>query len=481
MTTEFPQTPDFTGVFEPVRTEANIRDLKVEGEIPASLRGAFVRVQPDPEYPPMLGDDIFFNGDGVVSSFRFAGGHVDFAQRYVKTERLLANRNARRSLLGLYRNRFTNDPELGELNTYSTANTNVVQYGSKLLALKEDSPPYELDPITLETIGIYDFEGQLTSTSFTAHPKVDPETGNFCALNYEARGDGSDDLAYYEFDASGNKVREIWVKSVYLGMIHDIAVTPNYVVMPINPVKADLERMRAGGRHFAWDPDQDLLTGVMRRDGDGSDLRWMRLPPGFPGHVQNAFEENGTLFCDVGIATGNIFPFFPTDDGYTTPPQEIRSLFTRVRMDMSSTEDIATSEILSDTAIEFGRIDERRAGLPYQYGFGIGMDFSHPYDAQTLGPPHPFFFNVLTKLDVQSKTLSAWNPGPQHSLQEPIYVPRSNDVPEGDGYVMAVVNDIAERSSSVVVLDAHAFEDGPIATIHSPIRLRMALHGNWIS
>jgi carotenoid cleavage dioxygenase len=53
-----------------------------------------------------------------------------------------------------------------------------------LLALKEDSPPYALDPSTLETLGLYTFGGQLKSQTFSAHPKFDPETGEMIVFGY---------------------------------------------------------------------------------------------------------------------------------------------------------------------------------------------------------------------------------------------------------------------------------------------------------
>ena len=61
----------------------------------------------------------------------------------------------------------------------------------KLLALKEDSPPVVLDPDTLETIDdYYTFGGKLTSLTFTAHPKIDSETGEMIAFGYEAQWRG---------------------------------------------------------------------------------------------------------------------------------------------------------------------------------------------------------------------------------------------------------------------------------------------------
>ena len=82
---KFPQTPSFTGFNTPSRIEADIVDLDVEGDIPAALEGAFYRVQPDPQFPPLLGDDIAFNGDGMITMFRFDKGRVSLKQRWART------------------------------------------------------------------------------------------------------------------------------------------------------------------------------------------------------------------------------------------------------------------------------------------------------------------------------------------------------------------------------------------------------------
>src|SRR3974390_12769 len=74
----FPATPAFTGFNTPSRIEADIRDLAYEGTIPPELDGAFFRVQPDPQFPPRLGDDISFNGDGMITRFHFHHGRCHF-------------------------------------------------------------------------------------------------------------------------------------------------------------------------------------------------------------------------------------------------------------------------------------------------------------------------------------------------------------------------------------------------------------------
>src|SRR5919198_2241388 len=90
----FPQTMDFAGFNAPSRIECDIYDLVVEGEIPTEIHGSWFRSVPDPQYPPMLGEDTYLSGDGMVSVFRFEDGHVDFRQRYVRTQRFLNERKA---------------------------------------------------------------------------------------------------------------------------------------------------------------------------------------------------------------------------------------------------------------------------------------------------------------------------------------------------------------------------------------------------
>ena len=84
------------------------------------------------------------------------------------------------------------------------ANTAPVAHGGKLFALKEDGLPHQIDPNTLATIGPYDFNGKWKSQTFTAHPKLDPVSGEMIAFGYEATGLASDDLWIYTHDRKGN-------------------------------------------------------------------------------------------------------------------------------------------------------------------------------------------------------------------------------------------------------------------------------------
>ncbi len=97
-----------------------------------------------------MGDANPFNGDGVMTAFRIKDGHATCSTAIVMTQRLKAERAARRGLFGDYRNAFTDDPSVKGVQR-TVANTNIVPHGGKLLAIKEDGPPYAIDPVTLET------------------------------------------------------------------------------------------------------------------------------------------------------------------------------------------------------------------------------------------------------------------------------------------------------------------------------------------
>lgn len=128
--------------------------------------------------------------------------------------------------IGKYRNKYTDAVKFA---VRSTANTNIVYFNGQLLALKEDSPPYAMDPETLETKGLYDFDGQLPSVTFTAHPKFDPITKEMICFGYEAKGNGTPDICYYTISRDGRFTQTVWLVSPVCGMIHDFAVTENYV------------------------------------------------------------------------------------------------------------------------------------------------------------------------------------------------------------------------------------------------------------
>jgi carotenoid cleavage dioxygenase len=473
MTTQFPITPHYSGFNAPSRLESDLYDLEVEGEIPADLHGTWFRCGPDPQFPPLLGEDIYISGDGMMSMFRFNNGHVDYKSRYVRTERFLAEREARRALFGLYRNRYTDDPSVAALDR-GAANTTAWWHAGKLFALKEDSLPYEIDPDTLETKGRWDYNGMLKSQTVTAHPKLDPETGECIFFGYEASGDASTDIAYCVADNTGKLIREDWFKAPYCSMMHDFAVTRDYVIFPIYPATSDLDRLKAGGDHWVWDSSKDTYVGIMRRDGSVNDIRWFRKPPCFAFHVMNAYNEGETVHFDVCISNIPSFPYIDHIDGTQANPEDGIPFLTRWTFDLSNPGESFEERVMSPIPGELPRVDDRDATLKYRAGYYLGIDPSiplHQAGPSFVGP------NLLVRVDMETGELRPFSFGNQATLQEPQFVPSDN----GGGYVLVVVDEHDRNESYVAILDAEHPERGTIAKCKLPMRLRTAFHGNWVS
>ncbi len=65
--------------------------------------------------------------------------------------------------------------------------------------------------------------------------------------------------------------------------------------------------------------------------------------------------------------------------------------------------------------------------------------------------------------------------------QEPVFVPKSDDAAEDEGWVMAYVHDPDRNAADVVILDAQDFTAPPVATVHLPVRVPFGFHGNWVA
>ncbi|KAJ4253435.1 hypothetical protein NW762_010593 [Fusarium torreyae] len=476
----FPETEYFKGFMEPCRFEGEVYDLEVIGKIPKEINGTFYRNMPDPQVAPFARDDMWFNGDGNISAFRIEDGHIDFKQRYVRTEKFVREREARRALIGKYRNPFT-DAEPFKIR--SMANTNIVYFNGKMLACKEDSPPYAMDPETLETLGVETFDGQLKSETFTAHPKIDAVSGELIGFGYEAKGIATDDICYFSIKPDGIISEELWFKQPQLSMIHDFAVTENWIVLPLIPHICDPERMKNGGEHWYWDPNMPIYFVVLpRRGGKPEDVKYFHAPNAFPGHTANAYEDSdGNLLVDLTIASDNAFDFFPDKNGVKPDTTKLQAPLKRFTINpRSDVAELPPAKILLETSCEFSRIDDRFATRRYRHVFSILMDPTLGTDYPAVMKANPgAFFNGIGHLDLETGEFGKWSAGPRAGFQEPTFIPRSKDAPEGDGFLIVLVNDYEAMRSNLVIIDVNKFQE-PVATVRLPFRLRPGLHGNWV-
>jgi carotenoid cleavage dioxygenase len=280
-----------------------------------------------------------------------------------------------------------------------------------------------------------------------------------------AAGEPTTDASLHVFDAQGRLIREQWFQTPYPGLSHDWGVTREHLVFPIMPLTASEARLRAGKPYYQYDPDLPGKWGVMPRDGDPArDMRWFDLP-GVMGHVMNAYTEGSTVVIDTPISPGNCFSFFADKHGNLPTMPETITQITRVVFDLSKPDAEAVSlHPLAGALGDMPRIDDRFAMAKYRHGWFALRDFPRMGIGQIDWETG----------EVKAQALEG------AAAQEPLFVPRSADAPEGDGFILTVVDHFTERRADLLVLDARDVSRAPLASIRLPFAMPMAFHGCWV-
>lgn len=465
MEIRFPEIPAYEDWGRPLRLESTVDGLElINGQVPASLDGTWYRAGPDRQYPPMSGTDIFIDGEGMAHMFRIKNGAVSYRSRWVRNDRFNAQAKAGRSLFGIYRNRFTDDPSVAGVSG-GTANTNVIFHNGRLLVLKEDDLPFEVDRDTLDPIGRYDYDGKVAATSLTAHPKWYPDDGRLLTFSYQAKGDGSRDIVFYDIADDGTINDEIWFEMPYASIVHDFAVTPTWAVFPFMPLITDVENLRRGGTFYQWHPDEEVVVALVRRGGKAEDIKWFRGPAGSMSHMMNAWEEGDTVHLEACYYDGNCFPFFPTPTGEHVagcPP-----LLSRLSFDLRRNDGSFDRRRLIDIPGEMPRTDDRFQGEHCRHGFMI-------LDRAADGS------SALGCIDLDDGSVVLWRPGVRSSIHEPQFVARHAGAAEGDGWLLVIANRLDANYSELAILDATDISKGPVALLRMPVRVRSTFHGTWV-
>ncbi len=442
------ENPFLRGVHRPMREEKTLTDLEVTGAIPPELDGRYVRIGPNP-YGDLAKGHHWFIGDGMVHGVRLRGGKAEwYRNRYIRS-RQLEDKGGPPAAPGPRRG-------FGD-----TVNTNVLGMGGKIMALVEASSfPVELDG-ELESLGYSDFGGGLTG-SFTAHPHRCPKTGEFHAICYD--GMAADTIRHVVLDGAGRVLRETPIAVQDGPSIHDCALTENHVVILDLPVTFSMKALIAGHSFpYRWNNAHRARVGLMPRGGTGEDIAWCEVDPCYVFHVGNSFEDGeGRVIVDV-CAYETIM------DGDMPGPYGKPLGLERWTVDPEAGRVERTT--LDPRGQEFPRPDERRFTKSYRYLWTMGLPEDGDLDFYAAMP--------LYRHDLDSGESVVREFGEGCIPGEFVFVPRSHDAPEGDGWVMGYVIDRNERTSALEILDATTLDT--VASVHIPHLVPPGFHGNWIA
>ncbi len=427
----------------PVREETTLTDLRVTGTIPAELDGRYVRNGAN----PLSGYSAHpFFGDGMLHGVRLRDGKAQwYRSRYVRTPFI---ENPDVDIL---------DPSVMMDMKASKANTHVIGHAGKILALEEGHFPYVVDG-DLATIGATDFGGVLKG-SFTAHPKICPQTGELLAFGYSAMPPY---LRYLRVSADGELVQ---TENITVGgptMMHDFNVTRNHIVFMDLPAVFNMELAMSGEMPIRWDDNYPARLGVMPRNGSDADVRWFEINPCYVFHPMNAYEDGDNIVLDVAR-----FSHIWRDSAMDFPTPELW------RWTIDTAAGTVREEQVDDRGAEFPRVADHVVGLKHRYGYMMAMSGDgNPDDPMSAS-------GAILKYDRDTGTRSDLELGRGRTSGEPVFVAAANARAEDDGYLMTYVYDGATDSSEFVIMDAASMDATPIATISLP-RIPNGFHGSWI-
>jgi carotenoid cleavage dioxygenase len=460
MNRESDLNPFLQGNFAPWRVEGDAPDLEVEGELPRELQGTFYRNGPNPAFEPR-GLYHWFDGDGMIHAITLRDGRAAYRNRWVRSAGLAEERAAGRALFpGTLGMTPTEAPRIK-----NTGNTNIVWHAGKLLALMEAAFPTELVPCTLETIGEWTFAGQL-GTAMTAHPKIDPETGEMLFFGYSPFPPY---LVYHVVDRAGVLRRSEPIDMAWPSMIHDFAVTKDSVVFILCPLVFSFENALAGGSLFSWEPDRGTRLGIMPRAGGNADVRWFETEASYVFHPLNAYEEEERVVIEVA-RFGRLDFMGPKAARDPAWAGEAAARLHRWTIDLARGG--VKSVPLDDISCEFPRADARRLGRKHRFGY-VAVE---PGTSPTSMP----LWSGVRRYDLARGTSETRWFGAGAGCGEPLFVPRAAASAEDDGYLLVLAYEPDRNASDLYVLDACNIAGQPLARVKLPHRVPYGFHGNWV-
>lgn len=445
---------------------------EIHGRIPDELRGIFFRAGPARNELAERPFGHWFDGDGGVSSFRIEDGQVHYRCSFVKTPKFLDESAAQQVV---YRSFGHNAPGGFFRNLHlpaNCANTSIVHHGGKLLALFEGGRPWRIDLDTLQTVGEEDFEGVLRPRdTYSAHGKVHPRTGDYINFGMAASLTGPG-LDLFRVAPDGRMIRRGRVKVDRMAFCHDNAMTENYLVlmvMPVsfrNPLNVILARETID-QNMDYQPELGMKVYVVALE-DFSLVRTFEVDPFTFAHCSNAWEDNGELFVDVlqlNQEQGDQAKAQYRDIFHQ--PFPATGKMQRYRFNMQ-TGAVTPEDLPNELPCEFPQWDWRLTGRPSRYIYTAGICQNDT----------PGFYNALQRIDLASGEVKVFDAGGGRFVSEGIFVPRTPDSPESDGYLLTAVYDASTELSELLILDAGTLSE-PIATVPLKNHIPHGFHGGW--
>ncbi|HEV7554159.1 MAG TPA: carotenoid oxygenase family protein, partial [Kofleriaceae bacterium] len=438
--------------------EHGFEPLVVEGALPTTLRGTLYRNGPGQfgQFGKRYAHP--FEGDGALTAIRFEAGRVIGASKLTQSAGLVAERAADKVLYGSvapWHRRIANGLSGKQKNT---ANTNVIVWQGRVLALMEAARPTELDPGDLRTIGETDL-GAITSM-FSAHPHR--VVSRKAVYNFGLQYGRKTMLHVYELPDVGAARQLGAVELPAATMLHDFIATDTHLVFFISPVRVSIPRMllQIGGFEdfFRWRPEHGTEILCVPIDRPTEPVR-IHADAFYQWHFANARSDGNRIVVDyIRYPT---FDTFYKIGGMVTGNGEgaiSEGRYHRATIDLA-THTFSDERIL-DRSCEFPTIAPGASGRAHAFTY-LALD--------ELGG--------IGKLDVTTGKLDAHVLPQTQRATEPVFV--ANGPGEDDGHVLTLCADGPSDRAFVAVYDAKRIAAGPVAKVWLDHSVPITFHGTF--
>jgi carotenoid cleavage dioxygenase len=458
--------PYRTGAWQPTFVEYDADELDVlEGAIPAELDGVYLRNTENPVLPS-IGRYHPFDGDGMIHAIRFRNGAASYRNRFVRTPGLAAELAAGAPLwAGIIEppSKSLRDGAGARGRMKDAASTDIVVHAGEAFAtFYQCGDAHRMDPVTLEQRGPAPWA---PPGGVSAHPKVDPATGELFYFGYAAHAPY---LWWGVVDAHGNRVHHADVELPGPRLPHDMAITENYLVLNDFPLFWEPDDIARGLYRPRWHAELPSRFAVIPRRGGPP--RWFEAAPTYVLHWINAYEDGDTIILD-GYFQGDPLPRPDPAGGpyaFLRTLTDMHALQTRPhrwRLDLATGR--CTEERLFDDISEFPTIHYARPGRRHRYVWSV------------TGKPGWFLFDGLLRLDLETGAEQRYRyPDGVYPSEAPM-APRPNSTAEDDGWIVTFVTDTVRDRSECHIFDAARIADGPIARVALPARISAGTHATW--
>jgi carotenoid cleavage dioxygenase-like enzyme len=442
----------------------------LSGKIPEGLRGTLYRNGPARLERESQRVGHWFDGDGAILGVEFTDAGASAVYRYARSAGYQREAEENRYLFpnyGMTAPGFFWDNWGKEVK--NAANTSVLALSDKLLALWEGGHPHALDLRTLETRGTDDLGGLGKNEPFSAHPKIDPRTGEI--FNFGVSPGARTSLHLYRSHPDGRIVQKNVFPLDGLPLVHDFVLAGQYLVFFIPPVRVNIFPVLFGFQSYCdameWKPE--LGTRILIFDRSTLSLVSETITePWFQWHFANGSvdgrDDIDIVFVRYGDFSTNQY-LKEVATGETRTPA--RGTLWRICIEPKSGRVISTEQLL-DRGCDFPVVSPLSVGNSWRYTALSVARTSKERSLDILGIPALY--------DRDTANLSVASLEPEEYASEPILVTDRSD-PE-TGWLLAVVYDGDRHRSEVKVYNSPNLGE-PVCCLALPSVIPPGFHGTW--